>query len=87
MHTYLRRCFAILGAAGAETPMLLTALNNPHPIRAEDGHYTRNSSCITFLWLCHNHKMPISYHKNGVVSSHQSVGRWLIFMCFVVRIF
>jgi len=23
--------------------------------------------------------MSISYHKNGLVSSHQSVGRWLIF--------
>ena len=62
-------------------------LNNPHPLHAADGHYTRYSSCITFLWLHHNHKMPISYHKNGLVSSHQSVGRWLIFMCFVVRIF
>jgi len=54
---------------------------------AADGHYTRNSSCITLLWLHHNHKMPISYHKNGLVSSHQCVGRWLIFMCFVVKIF
>ena len=63
-----------------------TALNNPHPIHAADGHYTRNS-CMTLLWLHHNHKMPISYHKNGLVSSHQSAGSWLIFMCFVVRIF
>jgi len=31
--------------------------------------------------------MSISYHKNGSVSSHQSVGRWFIFICFVVRIF
>jgi len=23
--------------------------------------------------------MSISYHKNGLVSSHQSVGRWFIF--------
>jgi len=64
-----------------------TALNNPHPIHAADGHYTRNSSCITLLRLHHNHKMPINYHKNGLVSSHQSIGRWLIFMCFAVRIF
>jgi len=49
----------------------------PH---AADGHYTRNSSCITLLWLHHNHKMPISYHINGLVSSHQSVGRWLNFV-------
>jgi len=31
--------------------------------------------------------MSISYHKNGLVSSDQTVGRWFIFMCFVVRIF
>ena len=55
-------------------------LNNPHPIHAADGHYTRYSSCITLLWLHHNHKMPISYYKNGFVSCHQSVGRWLIFV-------
>ena len=43
-------------------------------------------SCITLLWLHHNHKISISDHKNGfIVSCHQSVGRW--FMCFVVRIF
>ena len=66
---------------------LHTALNSPHPIHAADGHYIRNSSCITLLWLCHNHKMSIRCHKNGLVSSHRSVGRWLIFMCFVVRIF
>jgi len=36
-------------------------------------------SCITLLWLHHNHKSSISYHKNGLVSSHQSVGRWFIF--------
>ena len=44
-------------------------------------------SCITLLWLHHNHKMSISYHKNGLVSNHQSVSRWFIFMCFEVRIF
>jgi len=33
--------------------------------------HTRNSSCITLLWLYHNHKMSISYHKNGWVRSHQ----------------
>ena len=49
--------------------------------------HTRNSSCITLLWLHHSHKMSISYHKNRLVSSHQIVGRWLIFMCFVVRTF
>jgi len=48
--------------------------------------HTRNSSCITLLWLHHNHKMCISYHKNGLDSSHQIVGRWFIFMCFVIRI-
>jgi len=41
--------------------------------------YTRNSSCIKLLWLHHNHKMSISYHKIGLVSRHQSVGRWLTF--------
>ena len=44
--------------------------------------YTRNSSCITLLWLQHNHKMSISYHKIGLVSRHQSVGRWLLFCVF-----
>ena len=44
-------------------------------------------SCITLLWLHHNHKISISYHKNGLVSSHQFLGRWFVFMCFVVRIF
>jgi len=49
--------------------------------------HTRNSSSITLLWLHHNHKMSISLHKNGLVSSHQTVGKWFIFMCFVIRIF
>jgi len=49
--------------------------------------HNRNSSCITLSWLYHNHKMSISYHKNGLVSSHQTVGRWFSFMCFVMRIF
>ena len=44
--------------------------------------YTRNSSCITLLWLHHNHKMSVSYHKIALVSRHQSVGRWLIFCVF-----
>jgi len=26
--------------------------------------------------------MSISYYKSGLVSSHQTVGRWFIFMCF-----
>ena len=42
--------------------------------------HIRASSCITLLWLCHNHKMSINYHKNGLVSSHQTVGRWFIFI-------
>jgi len=49
--------------------------------------HTGNSSCITLLWIHNNHKMSISCHKNELVSSHQTVGRWFIFMCFVVRIF
>jgi len=73
-----------LDETGAETSLLFTALNSRHPIHAA---HTRNSSCITLLWLHHNHKMPIIYHKNGLVSSHRTVGRWFIFMCFVVRIF
>ena len=44
--------------------------------------YTRNSSCITLLWLHHNHKMSIIYRKIGLVSNHQSVARWLIFYVF-----
>ena len=46
----------------------------------------RNSSCITLVWLHHNHKMTVSYHKNGLVSSHQTVPRWFICVCSVVRI-
>jgi len=42
---------------------------------------------ITLLWLHHNHKMSICYHKNGLVGSHKYVERWFIFMCFVIRIF
>jgi len=34
-----------------------------------------------------NHNMPISYHKNGLVSNDQTVRRWFIFMCFVIGIF
>ena len=64
---------------------LHTALNNPHPIHVADGHYTRNSRFITLLLVHHNHKMPISYHNNGLVSSHQSIGRWLIFTCFAAE--
>jgi len=29
--------------------------------------------------LRHNRKMSTSYHKSGLVSSHQFVGGWLIF--------
>jgi len=54
------------------------ALKSPHPIHTADGHNTRNISCITPLWLHHNHKISISYYKNGSVSCHQSVGRWFI---------
>jgi len=41
--------------------------------------HTRNSSCITLLWLHlhHNHKMSTSYHKSGWVSGHQSVAKFL----------
>jgi len=39
------------------------ALNNPYPIYAADGYYTRDSSCITLLWLHHNHNVCVSYHK------------------------
>jgi len=35
--------------------------------------HTRNSSCITLLCLHHNHKMSMSYCKNGLVSSDQTV--------------
>jgi len=68
-----------LGATGAETSLLLTALNSPHPILTTNGHYTCNSICMTLLWLHHNHKISIRYHKNVLGSSHQSVGRWRIF--------
>ena len=32
--------------------------------------HTRTSSCIIMLWLYHNHKMSVNYHKHGFVSSH-----------------
>jgi len=51
----------------------------PHENFLRTPLYTRNSSCIKLLWLHHNHKMSISYHKIGLVSCHQSVGRWLTF--------
>jgi len=54
----------------------------PHEIFLRTPLYTRNSSCIALLWLHHNHKMSINYHKIGWVSRHQSVGRWLIFYVF-----
>ena len=63
------------------------ATNSPPAIHDADGHCTRNCSCITLLWLHHNHIMSISYHNNGLGSSHQSVGSWFIFMCFLLRIF
>jgi len=78
-HSYLWRCFATLCATGVETSLLYIALDSPHPTHAVDGHYTRHSSCITLLWLHHNHKMFITCHKNGLASSHQSFGRWFIF--------
>ena len=28
--------------------------------------------------------MSISYHKNGLVGSHQTVGRWFIFMSVAI---
>ena len=61
---------------------LHTARNSPHLICAADGHYTRNRSCITLLWLHNNHKTSTNFHKNGLISSHQSFGRWLIFYMF-----
>ena len=61
------------------TVKLHTARISPHLIRAADGHYTRNSSCITLLCLHDNHKISISFHKHGLVSSHHSVGKWPIF--------
>jgi len=29
----------------------VTALNSPHPVHAADSYYTRNSSCITLLFI------------------------------------
>jgi len=43
-HRSAAPCFETLGATVAETSLLLTALNNPHPIHAADGHYIRNST-------------------------------------------
>jgi len=64
-----------LGATGAETSLLLNCILHWIVLTISTLH-TRNStgSCITLLWLQHNHKMSISYHKNGWVCSHQSVG-------------
>jgi len=53
-----------------------------------DEIFSRPSEIFCVLhWLHHNHKISVGYHKNGLVSSHQSIGRWFIFMCFVLKIF
>jgi len=33
---------------------------------------------MTLLWLNHNHKVSASYHKIGLVSSHQAFGRYIL---------
>jgi len=82
-HSYLRRCFATLDATGAETSLLLTALNSPHPIHTVDGHYTRNSKLHHFVVVTpQSQNIHISYHKNGLVTGHQSVYWWRIFYVF-----
>ena len=65
---------------------------NAHGFKKNSTAYARMAKSavarlVWALWLHHNHKMSISYHNNGFVSSHQPVGRWFIFMCFLVRIF
>jgi len=53
-YTYLRRCYAILtGATGEGTSVLLTVCC----ILTLSTLHTRNSSCITLLWLHHNHNV------------------------------
>jgi len=84
-HTPTAALLCYSGAAGAETLVLLTALNSPHLHNAADGRCIRNSSCITLLWLHHIHNMSLNYHKNGLVSSHQPLTDGLFVMCFVVR--
>ena len=71
-----------LGATGAETSLLSTAYILHWIVLT----LSTLQMCIklvivvaiTLLWLHHNHKKSISYHNNGLVSSHQSVGRWFI---------
>ena len=67
-----------LGATGTETSLLLTVYLHWIILTLSTLHI-RNSSCMTLLWLHvhHNHKTSISCHKNGWVSSHQSVARFL----------
>jgi len=60
---------------------------SPHPIHAADGHYTRSSSCITLLWLHHNHKVSVSYHKADLSVVTNPLANVLFFMCFIVRTF
>jgi len=45
-----------LAAVNCILHWVVLTLSTPH---------TRNSSCTTLLWLDHNHKMSIRYHKNG----------------------
>jgi len=76
-----------VGANGAETSLLLTAYcieySSPYPRRK-----IVNGSCITLLRLHHNHKMSITYHKNGLVSIVTNpIEDGLFFMCFVIRTF
>jgi len=54
-------------------------LNSLHTIQAVDAYCSYYCSCITFLFLHHNHKTSVSHHKNVLVSSRQSVVRWVIY--------
>ena len=80
MHTYLWLCY--LWATDAESLLLLWTVLTPHPIHAAvNGHYTRHSSYIKLLRVHHNHKLSISYHKNGIVVTNP-LADGLFFTCF-----
>ena len=47
---------------------------SPYSFHAAYGYYTCDNSCMTLLWLHHNHKVCVSYHKNGLVKGFPAWG-------------
>ena len=58
-------------------------IHSPYPIHAADGYYIRDSSCITLLWLQHNHKVCVATTKRKLVG-YQNLSCSCVRMEFVV---